>query len=276
MNSTAFSSSGHLFLYREQLFSASCEAYGVKWLREQLQIPMRKVTAPPSFRRDFNFRGERPIIDTLWESTCSRLWDGRYGVFSRCSADRMWGIDYVTMGIVDEESSNDGYDSIILHLAHWIKDGSIRISPSGWDVWGIGGSGKTILWMESYSAKRKGKFRTISFAEFPSSRSILAPSQMDRSSLASSPVEGGDTNLDIHTSQEWVPEGDNEDNNSFWEIFPPSPAFNPITFGNICEYTIPDSWDQEYGDIYTIDFDDARGRLALATSSGKILILEFI
>jgi hypothetical protein len=50
----------------------------------------------------------------------------------------------------------------------------------------------------------------------------------------------------------------------------------PVTFGNICEYRIPQYWVQEYRGIYGLDFDDARGRLAFGMGNGQILIVELI
>jgi hypothetical protein len=50
----------------------------------------------------------------------------------------------------------------------------------------------------------------------------------------------------------------------------------PVTFGNICEYSIPQYWIQEYRGIYGLDFDDARGRLAFGMGNGEILIVEVI
>ncbi|PVF98815.1 hypothetical protein CPB86DRAFT_873137 [Serendipita vermifera] len=50
----------------------------------------------------------------------------------------------------------------------------------------------------------------------------------------------------------------------------------PADFGDICEFPVPQEWVRKYKDIYMIDFDDARGRLAFATGSGIILIVELV
>lgn len=50
----------------------------------------------------------------------------------------------------------------------------------------------------------------------------------------------------------------------------------PVSFGHICEYQMDEGWERQYGGIYTVDFDDARGIAAFATGSGKIVLLEFI
>lgn len=50
----------------------------------------------------------------------------------------------------------------------------------------------------------------------------------------------------------------------------------PTTYGHICELPVPPEWAVEHGGIYTVDFDDARGRLAFATGNGKILIWELV
>lgn len=54
-------------------------------------------------------------------------------------------------------------------------------------------------------------------------------------------------------------------------VFPP-----PVTFGHMCELPWQQEWTKEYGSIYTIDLDDARGRLAFSTSLGKIVIFDFL
>jgi hypothetical protein len=48
------------------------------------------------------------------------------------------------------------------------------------------------------------------------------------------------------------------------------------TYGHLCELPVSPEWAAENGGINTVDFDDARGRLAFATGSGKILVWEFI
>jgi hypothetical protein len=55
-----------------------------------------------------------------------------------------------------------------------------------------------------------------------------------------------------------------------------SPNRAPRIFGDICEFLMPQKWVQDYGGICMADFDDARGRLAFATGSGKILMVELV
>ncbi|KAG8811787.1 hypothetical protein FRC17_002323 [Serendipita sp. 399] len=50
----------------------------------------------------------------------------------------------------------------------------------------------------------------------------------------------------------------------------------PRTVGHVCEYNFPYDWTDKNGGIYTVDFDDARGRVAFATGSEGVLILEFL
>ncbi|KAG8822939.1 hypothetical protein FRC19_004933 [Serendipita sp. 401] len=50
----------------------------------------------------------------------------------------------------------------------------------------------------------------------------------------------------------------------------------PKTIGHICEYRFPPDWPEKNGGIYTVDFDDARGRIAFATGNQGILIFDFL
>ncbi|PVF98818.1 hypothetical protein CPB86DRAFT_825516 [Serendipita vermifera] len=51
---------------------------------------------------------------------------------------------------------------------------------------------------------------------------------------------------------------------------------NPITFGDICKFNIPQIWISRYQGIFGVDFDDAKGRLAFGTGVGKVLIVELL
>jgi hypothetical protein len=55
-----------------------------------------------------------------------------------------------------------------------------------------------------------------------------------------------------------------------------SPNRAPRIFGDICEFPMPQKWVRDYEGICMADFDDARGRLAFATGSGKILMVELV
>jgi hypothetical protein len=50
----------------------------------------------------------------------------------------------------------------------------------------------------------------------------------------------------------------------------------PVSFGHFCEYELGEDWEKDYGGIYTVDFDDARGVAAFATGSGKVVLFEFV
>lgn len=51
-------------------------------------------------------------------------------------------------------------------------------------------------------------------------------------------------------------------------------VFKPVAYGHVCKFPLPDI--DDYGLLYSLDFDDARGRLAIATSSGKVLLFDLV
>ncbi|PVF98812.1 hypothetical protein CPB86DRAFT_340661 [Serendipita vermifera] len=130
-NLSIFSSPNHLYLYSEESSSAFYEFYELEWLKARLHAPIEIITAPPQFHRDFEFKGRQLVSDNRWYSMCSRLWDGRLGVFSRSYTDETRGSAYISLAIVDEEAPSNECHPLTLYLAHWLRNYEIAQSISG-------------------------------------------------------------------------------------------------------------------------------------------------
>ncbi|PVF98814.1 hypothetical protein CPB86DRAFT_784457 [Serendipita vermifera] len=103
----------------------------------------------------------------------------------------------------------------------------------------------------------------------------IAPLVTSQHTSPTSPIMGA-THDNVGPSMELASEGPMNGSNEEAEPNLGSSTRLPETFGDTCEFSMPQKWIQDYKSIYMVDFDDARGRLAFATGSGKILMVELV
>jgi len=160
-------------------------------------------------------------------------------------------------------------------------------SARGWDIWFVGIFAKGVAWLE-YRAPSDFEGQKICFAEFPPMEDetqwkLEKVVSKDQDDTGIDIVDDGDRDS-LHPSDDpgkkpGPMKGSSMLSTAGTENIPDSTdqQFSGIGgFGHVAEYTLEEGWRDEYGSIYSMDYDDARGRVAFATRSGKVLIYDFL
>jgi hypothetical protein len=300
---SALTTPDSLFFYSETTTSGLYYSLSLEELASQVESPMKSTSLKPSSTWFFKFdQTETTRISRRWSPRCRYLWDDRIGVFSRTVTSPQ----LVTLTIINPKRPDltDMPTTTVMNSlpvmiapAHRVllreisDDEVIAHSAGGWDLWFVGIFAKGVAWLEcrkvdhfEFGDQNIGK---ICFAEFPP---MEDETQWKLEKVISGDQDGTDIgvvdegheslHLSDHSEKELWPMNNSSmlstvgservsDNTD-------QPDFETGGFGQVAEYRLEEGWDDGYEGIYSIDYDDARGRVAFATGSGKVLIYEFL
>ncbi|PVF98811.1 hypothetical protein CPB86DRAFT_340668 [Serendipita vermifera] len=308
---SCLTSEDDVFIYTEDTLNAFYYAFPLKEIAERLTPSISHHTiAPATIQVLYHNPDDTRNIGFVWIPRCRSLWDGRTGVFSHS-----WNIpQIVTFSLIDiltgDPDENKG--NIVDYTAgtgyvvapaqrivmKWLPaHGSIAKSVGGWNLWTVGGSAKGAAWLKDMEYTEASTLE-VSILDVPpveDEATWKLPSQtpldpIDVSSTArgstitsdfpnqligdSEPAENqSDSAVSSTATCNGSAEADEVEGDDSDETHERPPVFG---FGHVCRVSVEDDWIRHCGGIYSLDFDDARGRLAFTTASGEIIVYDLI
>ncbi|KAG8809959.1 hypothetical protein FRC17_003155 [Serendipita sp. 399] len=233
------------------------------------------------------------VTRLMWLPRCRYLWDGRTGIFSRTwlgpCVCKLLVIDVATKDKASIETKvEDGVTYTVRHANQLLRRSIEEMSRlgGGGDVWTVGIFFKAMAWLEHApsddSPGRDGV--KIRFVEFPPSTDRMPHSSATGSSFpgpADLDRKGGNAAQTVPITLDVEDLLDNgvlhpDSNDEFHRRLGEVVASNE--HGHICEYELPPDWLARYKGTSSMDYDDARGRVAFVTGkrSERLIIYEIV
>lgn len=305
---SAATSDSELFFYAERSGFAIYYSYNLDHLCKYLGDASPATEFPHAIRKVFTFQVDTWDLSDMSFPTCKSLADGRLGVFSRLSAAGSAQGDYLTLATLDTRfnSPNEALIEARRSISRTVA-GQVSVACHGdWNLYGTGTYGRAAVWMEDDGSAPSGDTIPLQnykmcFATFADAALPLEPDSAASSTPLSTTVEvdenhtmdesgssstyshshGSESTETSSSNQGSHLEGDEEEleedaQEVIWDRQLEAPERPLATSGHICEFELSADLARKYGGFNTVDFDDARGRVAFATGSGKILIYEFV
>jgi hypothetical protein len=268
-NVTTVTSSEELFLYEERDDDALYCSYSFEWIKSGLKSPEKVMQAPQDCMRHYIFKAPFVRQGELWSPDnpmVSLLWDSRISVMRTATRGGSTKGEYMTLSILEEVArpGDTGKGWVIPHVARWIKEPGIGVSLDRFDIYDVGIFGKTAFWLENSPNMpfdhSKQTIEKLCFADFPSPKRLDASSMNQEASI-------------LHPETQ---NGSKENPDETFENTSDSLAQPPPSIGHTCEFPFFQKWLSDYNGVYSVEFDDSRGRLVTTTGNGKILIADFV
>ncbi|PVF98816.1 hypothetical protein CPB86DRAFT_814485 [Serendipita vermifera] len=268
MSVATIASSEDLFLYevdRDIGIGLYC-SYSLLWMKSELKPIGHIVQGPPDSTHSyivelphFEHGQLRPTND----SDLTFLWDGRVAIYETGSISKPFRGEYLTVSFLEDDDGLIQKGRVVPHITRWVKEPGFSWSLDNFNMHTVGIFSKTVFWLESSPnqspSRPKHAIEKLCFADISPSRIPNPRTQCQKASESRSDV-GGLSKDNLDGGLEKSLEHSNE---------------MPSQTGHVCEFYML-QWVQDYRGIYSVEFDDARGRLVVATGSGKILIADFV
>jgi hypothetical protein len=146
--------------------------WDLQQMKELLEPSMEVKSQTPGFLQYYHIKEDRPESGSPYLSIVRSLWDGRVGVFSRCTMEEGSEGDYVTMSTIQDKADMRNEEFWINpHVSRWVRGVGLAISLDDWDMCCVGTFGKTAVWLEGVSiptpTTTAQEIEKICFANFP-------------------------------------------------------------------------------------------------------------
>jgi hypothetical protein len=258
-------SSEELILFEQNDNFAIYFSYSLEWINSRLKSPEKVIQGPLVSMRVYRLKG--PLAKGDYSSshgdpTLAFLWDTRLSAMRSEECEGDINGEYITLCTFEENGKPHyaGKGWVVPHLSRWIEKPGIAMSINHSDIYDIGIFGKTTFWAESSPNSSahypKQTIERLCFADFPPQRS--GNQALNRK-----------VSVSDHETQNESSEDPDEISEDLLDPVPQS-------IGRTCEFPLFQSWVREYEGVYSVEFDDSRGRLVIATGNGKILVADFV
>jgi hypothetical protein len=306
---SSLTSEDDVFIYTEDTLNAFYYTFPLKEIAKRLtpSISTNSI-APGTVQVLYHNPDDMRNIGFAWVPRCRHLWDGRTGVFSHSFTLPQ----IVTFSLINVITcpSDENIGSFVNYIADTgyvvapaqrlvmkaLPDPGLAESVGGWDLWTIGGCAKSAAWLQHRNledteastlevsildvppiedettwklpsqaplgpvdlSSTAGELAAISDYSISSTGEDEATDDIDEDAVSSTEACGGSAD------QEEAEDNDNDE---------PPPDFG---FGHVCQVSIEGDWVEQCGGIYSLDIDDARGRLAFTTARGEIVVYDLL
>ncbi|KAG8821366.1 hypothetical protein FRC19_007892 [Serendipita sp. 401] len=269
-----------LFFFMDFGYEGRYHSFPLDEIQNLLQIPMLQGQITPYSSQIHTYEEEQNefAMRLMWTPRCRYLWDGRTGVFTRtCVGPSICKLMLLDVTAEKESSvklpEEDGIGYTLRRARHVLRrrtDGMADEPGTGY-LWTIGIFFKAMVWLDfgDDDDPEDQSEAKLCFAEFPSaSQSTLDP-PIDRHVQTTPPT------LDVSDLLEnglLLPNAHQEFFRRLGKVVAPS------EYGHICEHKLPSGWFETHEGVNSMDYDDARGRVAFVTGnrSKRLVIYEVV